>query len=76
MDKQARKRRDFGSQTLEFSSLGDLQTLAEFLEERVIIIVEKGDRAKVGDAYRELGIVYFSLNDFRKAIEYLEKYLQ
>ena len=76
MDEQAGKRRDFGSQTLHSHSISDLKIVAEFLEEHLIIIIEKGDRAEEGDAYRELGIVYFSLGDFRKAIEYHIKHLQ
>ena len=76
MDEQASKRRDFGSQTLHFHSIGDLQILAESLEKHLIIIIEKGDRAEEGDTYRELGIVYFSLGDFRKAIEYHKKHVK
>ena len=59
MDEQAGKGREFGSQTLDFHSLGDLQMRREFLEKRVIIIIEKGDRAEEGNAYRDLGYVYF-----------------
>ena len=76
MDEQAAKGRDFGSQRLGFHSLGDLQILPKFLEERVTIIVENNDREEEGNAYRDLGNVYFSLGDFRKAIEYHEKHLK
>ncbi|XP_067025453.1 tetratricopeptide repeat protein 28-like [Acropora muricata] len=76
MDEQAGKGREFGSQTLHFHSLCDLQMRREFLEKRVIIIIEKGDRAEEGNAYRDLGYVYFSLGDFRKAIDYHEKHLK
>ena len=76
MDEQAGKGRDFGSQRLDFHSPGDLQMLPEFLEKRVIIIIEKGDRTEEGDSYRDLGNVYFSLGDFRKTIQYHEKDLK
>ena len=42
----------------------------------MIIIIQKGDRAEEGNAYRDLDNVYFSLGDFRKAIEYHEKRLK
>ena len=46
MDEQAGKRRDYASQTSHFHSMGDLQLLAEFLEKKFTIIIEKGDRAQ------------------------------
>ena len=64
---QAGKGRDFGRQVLAFHSLGDLQVLSEFLEKRVIITIEKGDRAQEGKVYQGLRI--FSLSDFQKASE-------
>ena len=76
MDEQARKRLDFGSQTSHFHSMDDLQLLAEFLKKHLITIIEKSDRAEEGDACRELGIVYLSLRDFRKANAYHEKHLK
>ena len=60
--------RDFSSKRLDFHTLGDLQILSEFLEKRVIIIIEKGDRAEEGKVYQDLG--NFSLSHFQKAIEY------
>ena len=72
MDEKARKERDLGSQRSDFKSLSSLQTL----EKCVIISIEKGDRTEEGDAYRELGNVYFSLGDFRKAIGYHGKHLK
>ena len=76
MVEQAGKGRDFGSRRLDFHSLGDLQTLPEFLEKRMITIIEKGDRAEQGNAYRELDNVYISLGDLPKAIEYHQKDLK
>ena len=38
--------------------------------------IEIGDRAGEGGAYGNLGNSYFSLGDFRKAIEYHEKHLK
>ncbi|XP_067034132.1 tetratricopeptide repeat protein 28-like [Acropora muricata] len=76
MNEHAGKGRDLGSQRLDFQSLGGLQRLAESLEKRVIITIEKGDRAEEGNAYGDLGNIYFSRNDFRKAIEYKEKHLK
>ena len=64
---QAGKGRDFGSQVLDFHSLGDLQILPEFLEKRVLITIEKGNRAEEGKVYQGLGI--FSLGDLQKASE-------
>ena len=58
MVEQAGKGRDFSSRRLDFQSLGDLQILPEFLEKRVINIIEKGDRAEEGNAYRDLDNVY------------------
>ena len=52
-----------GSQRLDFHSLGDLQIFAEFLKRKLIISIEKDDRAQEGNAYRDLGNVYFSLGD-------------
>ena len=69
MDEQAGKGRDLGSQRLDFQTLDRLQTL----EKNRIISIEKGDRTKEGNSYRGLGKLYFSLGDFRKAIEYHEK---
>ena len=40
------------------------------------IAIEIGDRAGEGQGYGNLGIAYFSLGDFRKAIEYHEKHLK
>ena len=40
------------------------------------IAIEIGDRAGEGRAYGNLGNAYFSLGDFRKAIEYHEKDLK
>ena len=76
MDEKAGKGRDFDTQRLNFHSLGGLQRLDEFLEKRVIIVIEKGDRADEGNAYQDLGNIYFSLGDFRKAIEYHKKLLK
>ena len=76
MDEQGRKGRDLGSQSLDFQSLGGLQTLIKSLKKRVIISIKKGDQAEEGNAYQDLGVAYYSLGDFRKAIEYHEKHLK
>ena len=76
MDEPAGRGTDLGSQRLDFHSLGGLQILREFLEKRLIIIIEKGHLAEEGNAYRDLGNIYFSLHDFRKAIEYYEKHVK
>ena len=60
MDEQAGKGRDFCAQRLDFQSLGGLQ----------------GDWVEKGNAYRDLGNIYFFLDDFRKAIECREKHLK
>ena len=73
MAEKAGKGRDFGSQRFDFQLLGGVQTPLESLQENVIISIQKGDRADEGNSYRSLGIAYFSLVDFRKAIEYHEK---
>ena len=72
MDGQAGKERDLGGQRLDFQSVGGLQTL----EKNVIVSIEKDDRTEKGNGYRGLGNPYFSLGDFRKAIEYHEKHLK
>ena len=38
--------------------------------------MEIGDPGGEGTAHRNFGIAYFSLGDYRKAIEYHEKYLK
>ena len=60
MDEQAGRGRDFCTQSLDFQSLGGLQ----------------GDWAEEGNAYRDLGNIYFFLGDFRNAIECREKHLK
>ena len=46
------------------------------IEKHLKIAIEIGDRAGEGRAYGNLGNAYFSLGDFRKAIEYHEKDLK
>ena len=62
MDEQAAGGgRDLGTQSLHFHSLGGIQILSQPLEKCVMISIPKG---------------YFSLDDFRKVIEYHEKQLK
>ena len=62
MDEQAGgEGKDFGSQRLDFQSLGGLEVHSQPLEKRLIISISSG---------------YFSLDDFRKAIEYQKKHLK
>ena len=65
-----REERDLGSQILDFHSLDGSQILNELLEKGMIII-KKCDRAEERN-----GKLYFSLDDFRKALEYHEKRLK
>ena len=70
MCERAGKERDFGSQILDFQSLGGLQILLELLEKDMSII-KKCDLADEGN-----GKLYFALDGFRKALEYHEKRLK
>ena len=67
MCEQAGKEKDFGSQILDFQSLGGLQILHELLEKDMSII-KKCDLADEGNDK-----LYFPLDGFRKALEYHEK---
>ena len=48
----------------------------EYHERHLKISKEVGDKAGQGIAYSKLGIAYYSLGDFQKAIEYHERHLK
>ena len=56
-------------------SLGKFQEAIEYLNQRLSIAKEVGDRAGEGTAYGNLGNAYRSLGKFQEAIEYLNQCL-
>ena len=50
-------------------SQGDYQKAIEYVEKRLKIAKDIGDRVKEGKGYGNLGNAYDSLSDYHKAIE-------
>ena len=54
----------------------DYQNNIDYHEKRLKMAQEIGVRSGEGAAYGNLGIPYYSLSEYRKAIEYLEKTIE
>ena len=56
--------------------MGDYRKSIEYLEKRLKIAIEIGDRGGEGSANGSLGNSYQRLGDYQKSIEYHQKHLE